>query len=67
MKAANGKNQLDSVARARVETLRRIVKGAPTFEALNALAKHFAPDWSEVKADADARAQEITLNQEEAA
>lgn len=65
VKAANGKNQLDSVAKARVETLRMIVKGAPSFDALNALSKHFAPDWQLVKADADARAEELTMNQQQ--
>lgn len=67
VKAANGKNQLGSVAKARVEALRMIVKGAPSFDALNALSKHFAPDWQAVKAAADARAEELTLNQGKAA
>lgn len=63
---ANGKNQLDAVAAARVEALRRIVKGAQSFEALNALAKHFAPDWPAVKADAERRAEEIKMNKDAA-
>lgn len=63
----NEKNQLDAVASARVETLRRIVKGAQSFDALNAIAKHFAPDWPAVKADANRRADEIKLNMDAAA
>lgn len=67
VKAINGKNQLDAVSAARVEALRRIVKGAPNAAALNALAKNFAPDWPAVKADADHRANELKLNEKEAA
>lgn len=60
----NGKNQLGPVIAARVETLRRIVKGAQSVAALDALAKNFAPDWSAVKADAEARAIELQETQE---
>lgn len=63
----NGKNQLDAVARARVETLRTIVKGAQSLAALTALAKSFGPDWPSVKADADQRAEELKQNSKEAA
>lgn len=63
---ANGKNQLDAVAAARVEALRRIVKGAQSFAALDALAKHFAPDWPAVKTDAERRAEEIKMNKDAA-
>lgn len=67
LQSINGKNQLEPVAKARVETLRRIVKGAQSAAALDALAKNFAPDWSAVKADADARFKELTEQQDKAA
>ena len=53
-------NDSPAIATARVETLRRIVKGAQATAALDALAKAFAPDWQHVKADAEARAAELT-------
>ena len=65
--AINGKNQLEAVARARVDTLRRIVKGAQSLPALEALSKAFSPDWAEVKADADLRANELNNEQKDAA
>lgn len=66
VQAANGKNQLDAVASARVTALRRIVQAAASFDALNALAKHFGPDWPAVKADADRRAEQLQKNKEAA-
>lgn len=62
----NGQNQLDAIAAARVEALRRIVKGAQSTEALTALSKHFAPDWPAVRADAIARDNELKSNREAA-
>ena len=67
VKSINGKNQLEHVAKARVETLRRIVKGAQTPAALDALAKNFGPDWPAVKADAEARFEELASQGGEAA
>lgn len=64
--AANGKNQLEAVAKARVDALRRFVKGAANFDVLNALANNFGPDWHAVKADADARANELQNAKENA-
>lgn len=63
--ALNGKNQLEPVAKARIETLRNIVRGAQTVAALSALSKAFGPDWQHVRADAEARARE--LNEKETA
>ena len=63
VEAANGMNSLDAVAAARVAKLREIVKAASSPEALNALAKHFGPDWPAVKADAEQRAKELTAPQ----
>ena len=59
IKSINGKNNLEPVIKARVETLRSIVKGAQSLAALAALAKNFGPDWPAVKPDANARAAEL--------
>lgn len=61
------KNQLEAVANARVDTLRRIVKGAQAVAALDALSKAFAPDWATVREDADNRARELKNDSKEAA
>lgn len=66
VKSLNGMNQLDAVAKARVEALRRIVMGAQSFDALDALARNFGPDWPAVRADADRRAEELKQNKEAA-
>lgn len=42
-----------------VENLRTIVKGAQSTKALEIMADHFRPVWSEVEADATARADEL--------
>ena len=60
VKGLNGMNELDAIRAARVERLRIIVKGAQSTDALDALAKNFRPDWPAVKADAEARARELT-------
>lgn len=62
IQSINGKNGLEPVAKARVEALRTIVKGAQSLAALAALSKNFGPDWPAVKADADARAEELKSN-----
>jgi len=63
VEAANGMNSLDAVTAARVAKLREIVKAASSPEALNALAKHFGPDWPAVKADAEQRAKDLAAPQ----
>jgi recombination DNA repair RAD52 pathway protein len=63
VEAANNMNSLDAVTAARVAKLREIVKAASSPEALNALAKHFGPDWPAVKADAEQRAKELAAPQ----
>lgn len=63
--AIDGLNNLESVATARVETLRLIVKCAQNAKALDALSRAFSADWHHVRADAEARGRE--LQQKEAA
>lgn len=64
IRSINGKNALESITKARVEALRRIVKGAQSIAALSALGTNFHPDWPAVKADADARAVELQSDQQ---
>lgn len=66
VRAAEGLNELDVVAAARIASLRRIVLAAASVEALTALSRHFASDWPEVRADALAR-NETLKNHKEAA
>jgi DNA repair and recombination protein RAD52 len=47
------------IAKARVERLRVLVKGAQSVAALDAFANGFAPDWPAVVADANARKSEL--------
>lgn len=63
---AEGLNELDVVAAARVAALRRVVLAAGTVEALTQMSKHFAPDWAEVRADAVHRANELKSQKEAA-
>lgn len=55
------------VAIARVETLRRLVKGAQKIEAITAFANSFGPDWAAVQDDAEARRAELIAEAQEAA
>lgn len=61
--AARDENGHPAIAKARVDRLRVLVKGAQTIAALDAFAKSFAPDWPAVVADADARKSELLVKE----
>ena len=60
--AKNCHNENPEIAAARVNRLSILVKGAQSVAVLDAFAKAFAPDWSAVKADADVRRAELSVN-----
>lgn len=59
VKALGDKDALPPIAAAIIDRLRVLVKGAPSLPALDAFAKAFAKEWPHVKADADARRNEL--------
>lgn len=59
VKALGDKDTLPAIAAAIIDRLRVLVKGAPSLPALDAFAKAFAKEWQHVKADADARRNEL--------
>lgn len=53
------KNSRKDISEARVDRLRSLIHGAQSIAALDAFAANFQPDWPHVKADADARRNEL--------
>jgi len=60
----NGLNQLEAVAKARVDRIIALVQAAPNVAALGAMENAFGPDWSGVRAYAENRINELTTNEE---
>jgi hypothetical protein len=52
-------NSIPEVAQARIDRIVTLVKGAQNIAVIDAFAKSFAPDWSHVEADANARKAEL--------
>jgi len=54
-------NSIPEVAQARIDRIVTLVKGAQNIAVIDAFAKSFAPDWSHVEADANARKAELEM------